>query len=151
MKLLHGSPDYADGRVAHVDISPRATQSFGGFSAEQAKHFDKMLRHDIRWFFHLIAQSTNLKLVLMAGTASKTHYLDKLAGECARQHSYKLTGRERADGVQCRFWRLERNGISTPMFFSGSSPSNRRNPERLVENVRANLDSLNLILRPPSP
>ena len=149
--LLNGSPSYASGRVAHLDVSPRATQSFGSFSLEQAKHFDKMLRQDVRWLFHLIAQSTNLKLILMAGAASKKCYLDKLAGECAGQYSYKFTRKESAKGVQCRFWQLEGNGKSIPVFFSGSSPSNRRNPERLVENVCANVDSLNLFLRPPSP
>jgi hypothetical protein len=143
LRLLNGSPSYESGRVAHLDISPRATQSFASLSPEQSEHFDQMLRQDIRWLFHLITQSANLKLILMAGVASKKCYLDRLVGECAAEHSCKLTGKESANGIQSRFWRLERNGKSIPIFFSGSSPSNRRNPKRLVENVRANIDSLN--------
>ena len=119
--LLSGSPNYARGRVAHLDVSPRATQSFGGFSPEQSKQFDQMVRQDIRWLFHLITQSTNLKLILMAGTASKKCYLDRLTRECAGRYSCWLTDRQSANGVQCRHWRLETEGKCIPVFFSGSS------------------------------
>lgn len=147
LNILNEAPSYRDGRVAHLDISPRATQSFGSFSAAQAKDFDVMLRRDISWLFRLISQFTNPKLVLMAGTASKTHYLDRLANECAKQHSYKLIGRRSAKGIQCRFWRLEGHGKSIPLFFSGSGPSDRRNPGRLVENLRVNAEALNACLK----
>lgn len=146
LSLLTGSPSYIQGHVAHVDISPRATQGFGSFSQEEIMRFDSMLRQDIRWFFHLIARSTKLKLILMAGTASTTCYLDKLVAECAGQHGYGLSGRQSANGIQCRFWRLDGHRKSVPIFFSGSSPSDRRNPMRLEENVRANVDSLNAFL-----
>ncbi len=136
LALLTGSPSYADGRVAHLDVSPRATQSFGSFGPEKAKHFGKMLRQDIGWLFHAVAQSTNLKLILMAGTASKKCYLDKLARECAGQHSCQLTRKESTEGVQCRRWWLEIDGKSIPVFFSGSQPEQSKKP-RAVGGKRA--------------
>lgn len=146
LTLLIGSPSYAEGNVAHLDVSPRATQSFGSMDTEQAVQFQKMLRQDIGWLFQSIAMNTSLKLILMAGTASHDCYLDRLVGECADLHSCKLAPKKSADGIQCRFWQLQGNGASIPVFFSGSSPSDRKNPKRLFDNVRANVETLNAIL-----
>jgi hypothetical protein len=143
---LVGAPSYAEGRVAHLDISPRATSSFGGFNETQAEQFEIMLRQDIAWLFQTLAKFLNPKIVLVAGTASKRKYLDALISECAVINSFKLTSRTKAKGIQCRSWKLEGHGKCIPVFFSGSSPSNRRNPNRLLENFQLNADSLNSFL-----
>ncbi|MGD1089525.1 MAG: hypothetical protein ABR955_12490 [Verrucomicrobiota bacterium] len=143
---LVGAPSYAKGRVAHLDISPRATSSFGVYNKTQAEQFEVMLRQDIAWLFQTLAKFLNPKIILVAGTASKKKYLDTLISECAGINSFKLTSRKKAKGIQCRFWKLEGHGKSLPVFFSGSSPSNRQNPKRLLENFRSNTDSLNAFL-----
>jgi len=143
---LVGTPSYAKGRVTHLDISPRATSSFGGFNKTQAEQFETMLRQDIAWLFQALAKFLNPKIILVAGTASKKKYLDTLISECAGINSFKLTSRKKAKGIQCRFWKLEGHGKSLPVFFSGSSPSNRQKPKRLLENFRSNADSPNAFL-----
>jgi uracil-DNA glycosylase len=140
---LDDAPCYAEGHVAHLDISPRATLSFSSFNEVQAEQFKIMLQRDIAWLFQILAKFVNPKLILVAGTASETEYLDDLISKYAGSYAFKLTSRMNVHGIKCRRWKLEGHGKSMPVFFSGSSPSNRKNPERLLENVRMNTDLLN--------
>jgi len=146
LSQLAGKPSYAEGRVVHLDVSPRATSNFGGFNEAQAKQFEIMIRQDMAWLFQVLTEFLNPKIILVAGTASKRKYLDDLIRECAGINSFKLTSRTKAKGIQCRFWELKGREKIIPLFFSGSSPSDRRNPERIVENFRLNADSLDKIL-----
>ena len=143
---LVGAPSYAEGQVAHLDISPRATSSFSSFNKAQAEQFEIMLRQDIAWLFQILVKFLNPKILFVAGTASKRKYLDGMISECAGINSFKLTSRKKATGSQCRFWKLEGHGKCIPVFFSGSSPSDWQNPKRLLENVRLNTDLLNAFL-----
>lgn len=64
LKLLNLG--YAIGEAAHIDISPRPTTPMLDEVTDKAE-FRKMTEHDVKWFFDLLANLTQVQLLLVAG------------------------------------------------------------------------------------
>jgi hypothetical protein len=132
---------YANGKAAHLDLSPRATE----FPRKHQKEdewtdwFLKMLWYDAELFFKALKFSKNVKLILVAGTATKRHYIASFIKEQSERHGFCLEFQAFGKGKKTSFYVLKnRDGkLNLPLFSSGASPA-FKNGARLIENIRLN-------------
>lgn len=125
---------YHKGEVAHLDLSPRATISMGKVP-NQIKFLD-MVKNDIGCFFRILSLCKNAKLLMMGGSVTKKYYINELIQEYAEEHGFDLLFKFQrgGKGPTC-FHKLKGNNLILPVFFCGVSPSDRKNPELLVQRV----------------
>jgi hypothetical protein len=126
--LVHLRVSYRTGSAAHIDLSPRATQSMRGLEARGlGPRFVKMIEHDLSLFFDVLKECRNAKLILMAGAVTGRWYANELLQTLAPEHGFQLEGRfTRAEhpgrGKAC-MQRLTGRTLNLPVFFCSSSPS----------------------------
>ena len=132
---LEKNLQYKSGRVAHIDLSPRATKIAS--RVPQAETFTEMIRADLVWFPALIERAKSAKILLIAGAVNKEKYLIEFLAKHGGAHQIIIV-RNRIDGGKNRsvgFYELRVGSRSLPVFFSGSGPSARDRGEKLTRNI----------------
>ncbi len=130
--------------TVHFDLSPRAT--FPVSKCPDRKLFVQMVDEDIRWFFTLLARSSGIRGLLVAGSswcmtkngATRAAYLDEIIEKAGPGFDFKLVKDKvlQKSGPKLTLYRLVRKGgDSIPLFFCGASPSSN-SPDNLAEAVR---------------
>jgi hypothetical protein len=101
--------------------------------------FLKMLRCDVGLFFKALKYSKKAKLILVAGTATKSHYIANFIKEQSEHHAFCLDLQAFGKGSKTSFYFLKsREGkLNLPLFSSGAGPA-FKNGIPLIENVRLN-------------
>ncbi|HNA82545.1 MAG TPA: hypothetical protein PLQ64_08750 [Thiobacillaceae bacterium] len=127
---------YEKGRVAHVDLSPRATIPMA--QVQDINLFLAMVRHDIKWFFEILSELSSIKLVLLAGSVTKKHYINNFIKKSASEHGYRFDGTaERTGKGRIGNYEFINNGKAFSCFYCSVSPSSRSRGlliERIGEN-----------------
>ncbi|MGO9535880.1 MAG: hypothetical protein ACLPYM_02060 [Limisphaerales bacterium] len=145
----HLSPcvSYAAGSVAHLDLSPRATD-FPSKHQRDNDWLDQFLGlvvEDVRFFFDALKKCKKAKLVMAAGTATKRFYLDHFIRKNVPS-GVRLNFERRGAGRNTLFHKLTGSDFDLPVFFSGAGPA-YHGGTLLIENVRLNRDALNRYLQ----
>src|ERR1017187_6746211 len=78
---------YKSGRVAHIDLSPRATEVMS--QIPEAETFAEMIREDLVWLPSLIKCAKSAKILLIAGAVNKKKYLIEFLAKHGRE--YQIT------------------------------------------------------------
>jgi hypothetical protein len=109
--------------AAHLDVSPRATEAMGRCPVER---FLAMLKHDVVWLFRTLELCEQVRCLLIAGTATKAHYLHRFIRLVGPEHGYHLViATEKRGAAPVAAGTLTGGGRSIPFFFCGVSPSAR--------------------------
>ena len=130
---LQTNLQYQAGRVAHIDLSPRATKVMS--RVPEAETFTKMIREDLVWFPALIQCAKFAKILLIAGAVNKQQYLIEFLIRYGSAYQITIV---RNDGGKNRSWggyELRAGSRSLPVFFSGSGPSARDQGVKLARNI----------------
>ena len=126
---------YLTGEAAHIDISPRATRSMSQCDPDK---FLEMCFRDVEWLFKLLDE-TSPKLLLMAGTVTKHHYMNDFMRLAANDHGWQLKGQSETKGKgRVGFHELAKGSTRFPVFFCSVSPSSPNGAELLVTRVEEN-------------
>jgi hypothetical protein len=131
---------YEDGRVAHIDLSPRATQIAS--LVPKPEIFAKMLQHDMQWLPALVECAKAARILLVAGTVTQRKYLIEFLTIHGGDNHIRV---ERRDGSSRRplgFYDLHFRSRSLPAFFSGSGPSARDRGTKLIRNYSDNREEI---------
>lgn len=131
---------YQTGRVAHIDISPRATQIAS--LVPKPETFAEMLRHDMQWLSALVECAKAARILLVAGTVNQQKYLIEFLAIHGGDNHIRV---ERSDGSRRRplgFFELHFRSRSLPAFFSGSGPSARDRGAKLIQNYSDNREEI---------
>ena len=131
--------------TVHLDLTPRATIPVGKVNEKLSlrKRFLEMVITDLQWFVSALALCSSVKAAIMSGTVTKEHYFDEFLckylpqGHCLKLKTPFGTGR----GATA-LYELAGPGFTIPVFFCGSSPSDRRNRGKLLAEVRRALPQL---------
>jgi hypothetical protein len=136
--LQHLGVSYAQGTVAHLDLSPRATASM---ETTNQRLFTDMVAEDIKWFFGLLSFCTNLRLILMAGCVG-TRSMDRFVRRHAPGYGWEMQGQSDKRGAgRVGFYDLRSTERTLPVFFCSVSPS-ARNPTLLAQKLVEHSTSL---------
>jgi hypothetical protein len=128
--LVHLRASYRNGSAAHIDLSPRATESMGGLVERGLGHrFIELIEHDLSLFFDVLKECKKAKLILLAGSITGQWYANELLQKLAPYHGFQLEGRfsqadQRGRGKVCMH-RLTGKKFDLPVFFCSSSPSDK--------------------------
>ena len=118
--------------AAHIDISPRATISAA--AVPNRVLFERMLEDDLPWMIRFLEVAPRVRLVLMAGTATKRYYLNEFLAKRLNAADAVLEGRlvrpEGSGKVLHHVLVTKRRRL--PVYFCSSSPSDRRTPGLLL-------------------
>lgn len=126
--LVHLRVSYRTGSAAHIDLSPRATESMSGLVKRGLGHrFIQMIEHDLSLFFDVLKECKMTKLLLLAGSVPGDSYANELLQNLAPHHGFQLEARfsrddQRGRGKVCMH-RLTGKNFDRPVFFCSSSPS----------------------------
>ena len=85
---------YAAGDAAHIDISPRPTPPMLDKRTNTGQ-FRPMVEHDVKWFFQLLGQLPQVRLLLVAGPIPRANGHKQQLADFIREKAG-------AHGVQCR-------------------------------------------------
>ncbi|HEY5040372.1 MAG TPA: hypothetical protein VIK53_00025 [Verrucomicrobiae bacterium] len=145
---LETNLQHKSGRVAHVDLSPRATEVAS--RVPQVETFTKMIRVDLVWLSALIDCAKSARILLMAGMVNEESYLIEFLEEHGRE--YQITVDRKDDGTSrsLGFYELHIGSRSLPVFFSGSGPSARDNGEKLKRNISIHRNAILELLAKPT-
>ncbi len=142
LALLNAS--YCDGTAAHLDLSPRATIPMG--QAPDQELFRAMVKEDLPIFMECLNLCRSAKVLLIAGSVTKKFYINEFIQQFSPADSLKLQGRflrREHPGYGKTCWhQLGDCDLSLPVFFCGSSPSNRNNRDLLGERIGENKPTL---------
>lgn len=128
--LQHLHVSYRTGSAAHIDLSPRATESMSGLQKRKlGPRFIEMIEHDLPLFFEVLTECKKAKLILLAGSVTGRWYANELLEKLAPKHGFQLEGRfsrteHRGLGKVCT-QRLTGKKFDLPVFFCSSSPSDK--------------------------
>ncbi len=128
--------------AAHLDISPRATVSAG--AVPDPIIFEQMLVDDLPWMIRFMHAAPRARLILLAGVATKRHYLNEfLAKQLDANDGMLLGSLARPKGFgKVLHHVLRSKGRELPVYFCSSSPSDRRRPGLLLERVKRDAGEL---------
>jgi len=130
---------YQTGRVAHIDLSPRATQVVSQVSSIEV--FNAMIRHDLRWLPSLLELAKSARLLFVAGAVNKQKYLIEFLAKYGQEHQISVFRKDRGKR-SVGFYELHFRAHCLPVFFSGSGPSARDRGARLAQNISDNRDAI---------
>lgn len=109
--------------AAHIDLSPRATRSM---SVCPVDRFLTMMHRDVSSFFATLAVCREARLLVLAGTVTKRHYLHRYLARAAPEYGYAVSIDEETRGpAPVAMGTLRGRRCSLPFFFCGVSPSAR--------------------------
>ncbi len=132
---------------AHIDLSPRPTASVRTFSKDPQKSlFLEMLKTDASVWINALNATPNLKLILLAGSATNQYYINEfIQTELAERGVRLLPPWRRGGGEgQTVFQELVLpGGRQLPLFFCSSGPTK---PAVLVNAILTNAQRLSQIL-----
>jgi hypothetical protein len=80
---------YASGTAAHLDVSPRPTNAMIRNAKTNQQEFRAMVQHDIKWFFELLAEVPQARLLLIAGPIPRADGTKQQLADFIREHSQK--------------------------------------------------------------
>ena len=128
--LVHLRVGYRNGSAAHIDLSPRATQSMSGLQKRRhVPRFIEMVEHDLSLFFDVLKECKEVKLILLAGAVTGRWYANELLQKLARDHGFQLerkfTRAEHPGRGKVCMHRLTGRRLDLPVFFCSSSPSDK--------------------------
>jgi hypothetical protein len=132
---LGTSLQYQSGKVAHIDLSPRATKVMS--RVPEPETFTKMIRADLVWLPALIECAKSAKILLVAGAVNNKKYLIEFlanhgpANQITIVRNRNVGGRSRSLG----FYELRISSRSLPIFFSGAGPSAYDQGKKLRINI----------------
>lgn len=112
--------------AAHVDLSPRATASVRTFTGDSERSlFLEMLGVDAPVWTDALSASPNLKLVLIAGSATNKYYINEfIQYELADRVALRPVWRRGRGEGQTAFQELVLpDGRKIPVFFCSSGPA----------------------------
>jgi hypothetical protein len=130
---LETNLQYKSGRVAHIDLSPRATEVMS--RVPEVEIFAKMIREDLIWFPALIECAKSAKILLIAGAVNREEYLIEFLAKHGREDRITVVRKDNGTSRSLGFYELHFGSHSLPVFFSGSSPSARDNGAKLTRNI----------------
>jgi hypothetical protein len=141
---------YEAGSAVHLDLSPRATRYIRkldpGFENEL---FLEMVRRDLWVFFATLALCRNVKLLLVAGSVTKRHYINEFLQRFAPDYGHALGGafvRAKSKGRGKTCWHeVDPAERKLPAFFCSSGPA-ANNSSLLGQRVCENAPALKRIL-----
>jgi hypothetical protein len=129
--------------AAHIDLSPRPTASAGTFRSEPRKSlFLDMLRTDAPLWIEALDKAPDVRLILLAGSATNKYYINEFIQSELRTVGVALTPRWRrgaGEGQTVLQTLTLPSGRSIPIFFCSTGPTV---PGVLVEAARRNLSHL---------
>jgi hypothetical protein len=137
---LETNLQYKSGQVAHIDLSPRATEVAS--RVPQVETFTKMIRDDLVWFPALIECAKSARILLMAGTVNEEIYLVEFLEKHGREHQVSVVRKDGGTRRSLGFYELHIGSRSLPVFFSGSGPSARDNGEKLTRNISTHCNAI---------
>ena len=130
---LGESFQYQTGRVAHIDLSPRATKVVS--QVPRIDVFNEMIHHDLRWLPDLLERAKSARLLLMAGAVNNHKYLIEFLATHGRDHDIRVVRLDESRRRSLGFYELRSRSRCLPVFFSGSGPSARDRGEKLAKNI----------------
>jgi hypothetical protein len=140
-----------DHDAAHIDLSPRPTAAARNFrEATQKSLFLEMLRVDAPVWLRALDAAPNVKLLLIAGSATKQYYINEFMQSELSPSDVTLSPvwRRGTGEGQIAFQELRlRSGRRIPVFFCSSGPSKG---EVLVKSISQNTQYLRRIVGEPS-
>jgi len=139
-RQLNESLQYENGRVAHVDLSPRATKV-----ASQVLNpdvFAEMIRHDLRWLPDLLECAKSAQLLLIAGAVNKRKYLIEFLAKHGQDYDVRVVRRDDSRRRAFGFYDMRFRSRCLPVCFSGSSPSARDRGAKLAQNISGHRDAI---------
>lgn len=87
-----GAP-YEKNAAAHIDLSPRATKAAGHFRADPEKSlFLEMLETDASVWIEVLRRATRCSLILAAGSATNSYYINEFIRDRLSQAGIRLLG-----------------------------------------------------------
>jgi hypothetical protein len=122
--------------AAHVDVSPRATISAA--AAPDTAAFERMLAIDLPWMVRFLETAPKLRLLMMAGSTSSAHYLNEFIAKNLDSQLGHLEGslKRPLGRGKVKHHVLAIGPRRIPVYFCGSSPSDRRNRGLLRERIQ---------------
>jgi hypothetical protein len=139
-RQLNETQQYENGRVAHVDLSPRATEVVS--QVPNPDVFDEMIRHDLRWLPDLLECAKSAQLLFMAGAVNKRKYLIEFLAKHGQGDGIRVIRREDSRRRTLGFYDLHFRSRCLPVFFSGSGPSARDRGAKLAQNISDHRDAI---------
>ena len=125
---------YESGTAAHVDLSPRATIPMA--QIHDTDLFLDMIRQDMKWFYEILTKQSSIKLVLLAGSVTKIHYINDFVKKYASEHGYRLEGFAQKKGNgRVGAYEFISNKKKIKCFYCSVSPSYRK-PGLLIERIK---------------
>lgn len=131
-------------RHAHLDLSPRATYSFGSFTSGPSanlvlqQRFMEMVRIDLPQFLAFLDLCVSAKLVLLAGGVTKIYMDDFFARELGSDRVRFPLGRRKSGEAPVTRLEMRIGTRWIPGLFVGKGPSREENwpflAQRLAEN-----------------
>lgn len=145
--LTHIGASYANGSAVHIDLTPRPTRFVRKIQeAGQDKLFREMLQQDLWCFFAALDFCKNVKVLLLAGSATGKYYANQFLHEFAPDHGYTLTPgfvpKDQPGPAKTACHTLKGHGREILVFFCSTSPSDRNNGHLLPNRIAANADKL---------
>lgn len=137
---LETNLQYKSGRVAHIDLSPRATQVMS--RVPEVETFAKMIREDLVWLPALIECAKSAKILLIAGAVNREKYLIEFLAKHGREYQIAVVRKDDGTSRSLGFYELRVGSRSLPVFFSGSSPSARDKGEKLTRNISTHREKI---------
>jgi hypothetical protein len=128
---------YITGNAAHIDLSFRPTKSISELNRDgYMSLFNDMLVNDIQYFFKILPLCENLKLLLLAGAATNSNYLNEFIKNTCIRYGYQLRGEYHRGGTgSIAFQELIGEGKQIPTFFCSSSPSAKDHGKLLLKRI----------------
>ena len=137
---METSFQYKSGRVAHIDLSPRATQVMS--RVPEVENFAKMIREDLVWLPALIECAKSAKILLIAGAVNREKYLMEFLVKHGQAYQISIVRKDNGTSRSLGFYELRVGSRSLPVFFSGSSPSARDKGEKLTRNISTHREKI---------
>lgn len=129
--------------AAHLDLCPRATISMGKVPDDNL--FLEMLKADARWFWKFLECCKSVRLLLIAGSVTKKHYIYEFVRKVIPQEYQFIGNFKRLTGCKNSGWtrtfllKMPKKNIF--VFFISVSPS-AQNPDRMIDHIEKNKDDL---------
>jgi hypothetical protein len=141
---------YAEGTVAHIDLSPWPTRPMS--SQADPDRFASLVRQGVSCFERCIQIAAEANLILIAGAVTKKHYLNEFLAKALVGSNMALIGKVvRGGSAFVGFQQLRTVDREIPVFFCSVSPSSRTS-DLLPTRVREHRDRLiPLVCAPATP
>jgi hypothetical protein len=135
---------YEKGKVAHVDLSPRATKVAS--QAPKPDVFAKMIQHDLQWLPALLECAKSVQILFIAGAVNKKKYLIEFLAKHGPENHISVIRRDSNRRRSLGFYELRFCSRCFRVFFSGSGPSARDQGAKLVQNFSDYRDAIRKLL-----